>query len=79
MGIQLVEVCQGGGRGSEDGPVVDGKPTTGSWYRLYDNPVTEKYNHGMQYQNDVGVWVSEDFLATNVGPLPQRDGFSVWP
>ncbi len=63
----------------EDGPVIDGKPTIGSWYRLYDNPVTEKYNHGMQYQNDVGVWVSQDFLAANVGPLPRRDGFSEWP
>ena len=39
----------------EDGPIVDGKKTLGSWYRLYDNPVTEKYNHGMQYQNDVGA------------------------
>ena len=32
----------------EDGPTVDGKKTLGSWYRLYDNPVTEKYNHGMR-------------------------------
>jgi hypothetical protein len=63
----------------EDGPVIDGKPSIGSWYRLYDNPVTEKYNHGMQYQNDVAGWVFEDFLAADVGPLAQRDGFSVWP
>jgi hypothetical protein len=63
----------------EDGPLVNGKPTTGSWYRLYDNPVTEQYNHGMQYQNDVGLWVSTDFLVPNVGPLPRREGFSVWP
>jgi hypothetical protein len=63
----------------EDGPVVDGKPTIGSWYRLHDNPVTEKYNHGMQYQNDVGMWVSGDFLVANVGPVVQRNGFSVWP
>ena len=63
----------------EDGPAVDGKKTLGSWYRLYDNPVTEKYNHGMQYQNDVALWVAEDFLATNVGPLPRSNGFSEWP
>lgn len=63
----------------EDGPVIDGKPTFGSWYRLYDNPVVEKYNHGMQYQNDVAGWVFDDFLAADVGPLPQPDGFSVWP
>jgi hypothetical protein len=62
-----------------DGPVVNGKPTPGSWYRLYDNPVTEQYNHGMEYENDVARWVSDDFLVTNVGPLPRRDGFSVWP
>ncbi len=59
--------------------VVDGKPAFGSWYRLHDNPVTEKYNHGLQYQNDVGLWVAEDFLAANVGPVAQEDGFSVWP
>ena len=63
----------------DDGPVVSGKPTAGSWYRLYDNPVTEKYNHGMEYENDVGLWVFEDFLTPNVGPLPRRDGFSIWP
>jgi hypothetical protein len=63
----------------EDGPVIDGKPTFGSWYRLHDNPVTEKYNHGLQYQNDVAVWVFEDFLAANVGPLPVVEGFSEWP
>lgn len=63
----------------DDGPVVSGKPTAGSWYRLYDNPVTEQYNHGMEYENDVGLWVFEDFLTPNVGPLPRRDGFSIWP
>jgi hypothetical protein len=63
----------------DDGPVVNGKPTAGSWYRLYDNPVTEQYNHGMQYQNDVGRWVFDDFLAANVGPVARRDGFSIWP
>jgi hypothetical protein len=62
-----------------DGPVVNGKPTPGSWYRLYDNPVTEQYNHGMQYENDVALWVFDDFLVANVGPLVRRDGFSVWP
>jgi hypothetical protein len=63
----------------QDGPTIDGKPTFGSWYRLYDNPVTEKYNHGLQYQNDVGLWVFTDFVAPDVGPVPQEDGFSVWP
>jgi hypothetical protein len=63
----------------EDGPVIADKPTFGSWYRLYDNPVTEKYNHGLQYQNDVALWVFEDLLAENVGPVPQVDGFSEWP
>ena len=63
----------------EDGPTVDGKKTLGSWYRLYDNPVTEKYNHGMQYQNDVALWVADDFLTANVGPLPRSNGFSEWP
>lgn len=63
----------------EDGFSTDGKPAFGSWYRLYDNPVTEQYNHGMQYQNDVALWVSEDFLTADVGPLARPDGFSVWP
>ena len=58
---------------------MNGKPTAGSWHRLYDNPVTELYNHGMQYQNDVARWVFDDFLAANVGPVARRDGFSVWP
>lgn len=51
----------------------------GSWYRLYDNPVTEKYNHGQQYQNDVGLWYRATFLSSGVGPIPARDSFSVWP
>lgn len=63
----------------EEGVSPDGKPVFGSWYRLYDNPVTEKYNHGMQYQNDVALWVSDDFLTADVGPVPRPEGFSVWP
>ena len=51
----------------------------GSWYRLYDNPVKEKYNHGQQYQNDVGLWVRAAFLAQAVGPVPAPATFSVWP
>lgn len=51
----------------------------GSWYRLYDNPVTEKYNHGQQYQNDVGLWYRATFLTAGIGPVPARDTFSVWP
>jgi hypothetical protein len=62
-----------------DGPLVAGKPSFGSWYRLPDNPVTEKYNHGMQYQNDVGMWISQQFLVPNVGPLPSSTGPSAWP
>ena len=62
-----------------DGPLSGGKPTFGSWYRLYDNPVTEKYNHGMQYHADVGQWIHDAFLKPGVGPVPQKDGFSVWP
>lgn len=51
----------------------------GSWYRLYDNPVTEKYNHGLQYENDVGLWIHRSFLAPQVGPVPAATTFSVWP
>ena len=36
-------------------------------------------NHGVQYHNDVALWVSGQFLVPNVGPLPRRDSFSVWP
>lgn len=50
-----------------------------SWYRLYDNPVTERRNHGQQYENDVGLWIRSAFLAAQVGPVPARDTFSVWP
>lgn len=50
----------------------------GSWYRLYDNPVTEKFNHGLQYENEVGRWVRDSFLAAGVGPIPSRTGFSGW-
>ena len=50
----------------------------GSWYRLADNPRTERYNHGLQYQNDVGQWVQERFFAAGVGPVPQADGDSTW-
>jgi hypothetical protein len=50
-----------------------------SWYRLYDNPVTERRNHGSQYENDVGLWVRSAFLASGAGPIPARDTFSVWP
>ncbi len=53
-----------------------GRPA--SWYRLYDNPVTEKYNHGLQYENEVGLWVQSTFLVPKVGPVPARDTFSVW-
>jgi len=51
----------------------------GSWYRLYDNPVTERRNHGLQYENDVGLWIRSAFLVAQVGPVPARDSFSVWP
>jgi len=51
----------------------------GSWYRLHDNPVVEKYNHGMQYHNDVGQWIATTLLIPTVGPLPQPDRFSTWP
>ena len=47
--------------------------------RIYDNPVTEKYNHGQQYNNDVGLWVRSTFLSAEVGPVAARDTFSVWP
>ena len=50
----------------------------GSWYRLYDNPVTEKYNHGQQYNNDVGLWYRQTFLASGIGPVPARETFSIW-
>jgi hypothetical protein len=50
----------------------------GSWYRLADNPRTERYNHGLQYQNDVGLFVQERFFAAGVGPVPQVDGDSTW-
>jgi hypothetical protein len=50
-----------------------------SWYRIYDNPVTEKYNHGQQYNNDVGIWIRSTFLAAEVGPVAAKDTFSVWP
>lgn len=52
---------------------------SGSWYRLPDNPVTEKYNHGMQYHNDVGRWIAGALLIPTVGPVPRPDRFSVWP
>lgn len=58
---------------------LDDAGKIGSWYRLYDNPVTEKYNHGQQYQNDVGLWFRATFLAASVGPVPARDSFSIWP
>jgi hypothetical protein len=50
-----------------------------SWYRLHTNPVTEKCNHGLQYENAVGLWVRDAFLAPQVGPVPAADSFSVWP
>lgn len=50
----------------------------GSWYRLADDPETEQYNHGLQYQNDVGQWVRDRFFAAGVGPVPQADGDSAW-
>lgn len=51
----------------------------GSWYRLYDNPETEKFHHGLQYENSVGFWVFKTFLAAGVGPIPRSDQFSAWP
>jgi len=54
-----------------------GRP--GSWYRIYDNPVTEKYNHGLQYESEVGRWVRDTFLAPGVGPIPSATGYSGWP
>lgn len=51
----------------------------GSWYRIHDNPVTEKYNHGQQYQNDVGLWYRATFLTPGIGPVPARETFSIWP
>jgi hypothetical protein len=51
----------------------------GSWYRLYDNPVTERHNHGQQYENEVGLWIRQAFLSAQVGPVPATDTFSVWP
>ena len=51
----------------------------GSWYRLYDNPDTEKFHHGLQYENSVGFWVFKSFLAADVGPIPKPDQFSTWP
>jgi membrane-bound lytic murein transglycosylase B len=62
-----------------DGPIVNGQRTRGSWYRLPNNPVTEKYNHGMLYQNDVGQWFRQRLLRVDVGPVPQRIGDSAWP
>jgi hypothetical protein len=62
-----------------DGPVVAGRATLGSWYRLPDNPVTEQYNHGLQYQNDVAREVARRVLNPAVGPVPQRTGDSFWP
>jgi hypothetical protein len=62
-----------------DGPVVAGRATLGSWYRMPDNPVTEKYNHGLQYQNDVAREVARRLLNPVVGPVPQRTGDSFWP
>jgi hypothetical protein len=62
-----------------DGPVVAGRATLGSWYRMPDNPVTEKYNHGLQYQNDVAREVARRVLNPAVGPVPQRTGDSFWP
>jgi hypothetical protein len=55
----------------------DGKIS--SWYRLYDNPVTERRNHGQLYENDVGLWIRSTFLAGEVGPLPSPNAFSAWP
>lgn len=57
---------------------LDDAGAIGSWYRLYDNPVTEKYNHGQLYENEVGRWFRDTFLAAQVGPVPARDSFSVW-
>lgn len=62
-----------------DGPVVSGRPTLGSWYRMPDDPVTERYNHGLQYQNDVAREVARRLLDAVVGPVPQRTGDSFWP
>lgn len=50
----------------------------GSWYRLYDNPVAERRNHGLQYENDVGLWIRSTFFVPQVGPVPAPDSFSVW-
>jgi hypothetical protein len=61
----------------DDGPTVNGRRTIGSWYRLYDNPITEKYNHGLQYANDVARWVRDRILPA--GPLAQRNTDSTWP
>lgn len=50
----------------------------GSWYRLHDNPVTEKYNHGLQYGQDVGLWVRDTLMKPEIGPVPAEKTFSVW-
>ena len=63
----------------QDGPVVSGRATLGSWYRMPNNPVTERYNHGLQYQNDVAREVARRLLDPVVGPVPQRTGDSFWP
>jgi hypothetical protein len=62
----------------QDGPMIDDKPSYGSWYRLYDSPV-EAYNHGMQYQNEVGQWIHTTFLVPNVGPVARPESFSTFP
>jgi hypothetical protein len=51
----------------------------GSWYRLHKNPETEKFHHGLQYENSVGLWIFKTFLAAQVGPVAQPDTFSTWP
>lgn len=50
----------------------------GSWYRLHDVPEAEKFHHGLQYENSVGLWIKKAFLNPDVGPVPQTDRFSAW-
>lgn len=52
----------------QDGPVVSGRPTLGSWYRMPDDPVTEQCNNGLQYQNDVAQEAARRLLDPVVGP-----------
>lgn len=62
---------------NRDDAVVNGRRSIGSWYRLPDGP-GEAYNHGLQYQNEVGRWIQERFLANGIGPVPMRESDSAW-